>query len=105
MKLTDESLQILARQLGQENVSSREELEARVAPLLRLVVRTGQGRPSLVKWVQRVLPQMAPAARMGRSVDPDWAAPRLARLLCSQLLQRIHVGRDTMASRDTIATC
>lgn len=105
MNFTDESLQILARRLGEEHVSSYEELEARIAPLLGLVVRTGQGRPSLVQWVQRVLPQMTAEAQMGRCIDPDWAAPRLARLLCSQLLQRIRAERDTVAHRDSIVTC
>lgn len=102
MNFTDESLQILARQLGEEHVSSRAELEARVAPLLSLVVRTGQGRPSLVQWVKRTLPLMVPASQRARCVDPEWAAPRLARLLCSQLLQSIHATRNTVISCDTL---
>lgn len=102
MNFTDESLQILARQLGQEHVSSRAELEARVAPLLSLVVRTGQGRPSLVEWVQRTLSRMVPSSQTGRFVDPEWAAPRLARLLCSQLLQSIRAARNTVANCDTL---
>ncbi|HTU22552.1 MAG TPA: hypothetical protein VMG10_31225 [Gemmataceae bacterium] len=104
MNFTDESLQILAQQLGENSVSSRAELEAKVAPLLCLVLRTGQGRPSLVQWVQRALPRVAPASRLGRPVDPEWAAPRLARLLCSQLLQRIRTRRNTVAKPETIVT-
>jgi hypothetical protein len=102
MNFTDESLQILARQLGENHVSSRAELEARVAPLLSLVVRTGHGRPSLVQWVQRTLPRMVPDSHRGRFVDPEWAAPRLARLLCSQLLQSIRATRNTVANCDTL---
>jgi hypothetical protein len=103
MDFTDESLQILARQLGEASVSSRAELEAKVAPLLCLVLRTGEGRPSLVQWVQRALRRVAPDSRLGRSVDPEWAAPRLARLLCSQLLQQIRVHRNTVAKPETLA--
>jgi hypothetical protein len=102
MNCTDESLQILARQLGEPSVSSRAELEAKVAPLLCLVLRTGQGRPSLVQWVQRALPRVAPASRLGCPLDPEWAAPRLARLLCSQLLQKIRARCDTVVNRESV---
>jgi hypothetical protein len=102
MDFTDESLQILARQLGEESVASRAELEAKVAPLLGLILRTGQGRPSLVQWVQRALHFVAPASQPGRRVDPEWAAPRLAQLLCSQLLAKIRARRDTVANPKTI---
>lgn len=102
MNFTDESLQILARQLGEESVSSRAELEAKVTPLLCLVLRTGQGRPSLVLWVQRALRRVAPASRLGRPIDPEWAAPRLARLLCSQLLEKIRRHHNTVARPETL---
>jgi hypothetical protein len=102
MNFNDESLQLLARQLGEDDVSSRAELEARITPLLRLVVQTGQGRPSLVQWVQRTLSRLAPAAQRDRCVDPVWAAPRLAHLLCSQLLQTIRAARNTVANCDTL---
>ena len=102
MNFTEESLQILARQLGEESVSSRAELESKFAPLLCLILRTGQGRPSLVQWVQHALRRLAPASRLGSRVDPEWAAPRLARLLCTQLLQQIHAHRNTVANPETI---
>ena len=102
MNFTDESLQLLARQLGENDVSNRAELEARITPLLRLVMQTGQGRPSLVQWVQGTLSRMAPGSQSGRFVDPAWAAPRLAHLLCSQLLQTIRAARNTVASCDTL---
>lgn len=104
MNFTDESLQLLARRLGEESAASRAELEAKVAPLLCLVLRTGQGRPSLVQWVQRTLPQVAPASQPGHAVDPEWAAPRLAHLLCGQLLQQIRAQRNTLVHPETLVT-
>jgi hypothetical protein len=104
MDFTIEALQILARQMGEGNVSSRHELEAKLAPLLCLVLRTGKGRPPLLKWVRLALPVVAPAARFGDQVDPEWAARRLARLLCSQMLQDVRVKRDTLVKRQTVAT-
>ena len=101
MNFTDEALQIVARQLGEESVSNREELEAKLAPLLSLIIQTGLGRPSLVQWVQRHLRVVAPASRFGHAVDAEWAAPRMARLLCSQLLQTIRCQRATLAHRET----
>lgn len=97
-----EDLQILARQMGEDGVSSRSELETKLAPLLRLVLRTGQGYPSLVRWVRLTLAVVAPAARFGGPVDPDWSAPYLARLLCLQLLQDVHAQRDTFVNRQTV---
>jgi len=105
MNFTDEALQILARQMGEDAVSSRGELESNLSQLLYLVLRTGQGRPPLVQWVERTLAQVAPASRIGRPVDPKWAAPRLARLLCLQLLRNVRAQRDTMVSRQTVVAC
>lgn len=104
MNFTDESLWILARRMGEDSVRSRAELEAKVTPLLRVIVQTGVGRPSLVQWVQDHLPLVAPVARLGDKVDAQWAAPRLARLLCSQLLERIRVeGARTGACETLVA--
>jgi hypothetical protein len=102
MNFTDEALQILARQLDEENVSSREELEERVAPLLCLMLQTGCGQPSLLRWVKRHLSLVAPARRAGAPIDPQWAAPRLARLLCSQMLQNVRLHRATVVHRETL---
>lgn len=104
MNFTNEALRILARQLGEESASSCAELEAKVTPLLRVIVQTGVGRPSLVQWVQHHLPQVAPVAHFGHKVDAKWAAPRLARLLCSQLLETIRVeGARTGACETLVA--
>ena len=106
MNFTDEELQILAQQMGEDALSSRSELEAKLAKLLYLVLRTGRGRPPLVQWVQRTLAVVAPTSRMGRAVDPKWAARRLARLLCLQLLQTVRSQQGTMVNRQTVAvTC
>jgi|SRR5262249_32806835 len=105
MNFTDEALQILTQQMGEDAVSSRGELEANLSQLLYLVLRTGQGRPPLVQWVQRTLAVVAPASRIGRPVDPKWAAPRLARLLCLQLLHNVRGQRDTMVGRQTVVAC
>jgi hypothetical protein len=102
VNFTDEALQMLAQKLGEKSVSSREDLEAKVTSLLSLVLRTGQGRPSLVQWVQRSLQVVSPASRFGDDVDAEWAAPRLARLLCSQLLHQIRCRRATAVSRESV---
>lgn len=97
-----EDLQILTRRMGEGDVSSRAELEAKLTPLLRLVLRTGQGYPSLVRWVRLTLAVEAPAAGFGGQVDSEWAALHLARLLCLQLLQDVRAQRDTIANRQTV---
>lgn len=102
MHSMNEALQILARQMGEDTVSSRAELEARLTPLLRLVLRTGQGYPSLLQWVRLTLALAAPPLRFGGRVDPEWAAPYLARLLCLQLLQDARAQRDTVVNRQTV---
>lgn len=102
MPSTIEALRILARQIGEGNTSSRTELEAKLAPLLCLVLRTGQGYPSLLQWVRLALPVVAPAPNIGGQVDPERAALHLARLLCLQMLSEVRAQRDTMANRQTI---
>lgn len=105
MNFTDEALQILARQLGERSDSSRAELEAKMTKLLTLILRTGQGHPSLLHWVQDTLPAIAPAVRFGRPVDAKWAAPRLARLLCVELLRKTRAQRDTVVNRQSVVAC
>lgn len=97
-----EALQILSQQMGEGDASSRAELETKLTSLLRLVLRTGQGYPSLVQWVRLTLPVVAPASRFGGQVNPEWAAPYLARLLCLQLLQDVRAQRDTIVNRQTV---
>lgn len=102
MNYTNEALQILAQQMGEDTVSSRAEIEGKLARLLCLILRTGRGHPSLVQWVQLTLPEVAPASQIGREVDPKWAAPRLARLLYSQLLRNTRNQRNTVVNRLTV---
>jgi hypothetical protein len=85
------SLQALADRMGCGGAPPnqvREKLEASLAPLVRRVLRTGAGLPHLVQWVQTTLPQVEAGGDRGRPVDPDRAAPALARLLCATLLRR-----------------
>ncbi len=102
MHSTTEALQILARQLGEESLSSRAELEAKMAPLLCLVLRTGQGHPSLLQWVRFALPAVALTLRIGGGVVPECPTLHLARLLCAQLLQDVRVHGDTIVNRQTV---
>lgn len=104
MKFTDKSLQFLARQLGERNLANRAELEAKVAPLICLVLRTGQGYPSLVQWVKRALHCLVPSPSLPGGVDPEWAAPRLARLLCSDLLRTNRLHRNTVIRPETLVS-
>ncbi len=66
----------------------REKLEASLVPIVRRVLRTGAGLPQLVQWVRRTLPQLEDGQDRTGSLDPDRAAPPLARLLCATLLRR-----------------
>ncbi len=102
MHCTGETLQVLARQIGEVNVSSRAELEAKLTPLLFLILRTGRGHPTLLQWVRLTLPVVAPEARWGGQVDPKETAQHLARLLCLQLLRGIRAQRDTHVKRLTL---
>jgi hypothetical protein len=98
MYSTGETLQILARQMGEVNVSSRAELEAKLTPLLCLILRTGRGHPTLLQWVRLTLP----AVRSNGPVDPKETAQHLARLLCLQLLRSVRAQRDTHIKRHTL---
>ena len=102
MHSTGETLQILARQMGEVNVSNRAELEAKLAPLLGLILRTGRGHPTLLEWVRLTLPLVAPAVRSDGEVDPKETAEHLARLLCLQLLRGVRAQRDTHVKRHTL---
>jgi hypothetical protein len=101
MHSTNEELQILAQRMGEDNVSSRAELEARLAPLLSLVLQTGLASPSLLQWVRFTLPAVAPSLNLRRRVDLEWAAVHLARRLCWQLHQDICGQRKSTANRQT----
>lgn len=102
MNFTDEAMQILARQLGASFVASRAELEEIVAPLVRVVLRTGRGRPSIVRFVRQHLRIVAPMSRDEESVDAEWATPRLARLLIAHRLRHLHRERSRASVRETV---
>lgn len=101
MNFTDEALPILNQLMGANAVSSRAELETKLGQLLGLILRTGQGHPSLLRWVTATLPVVAPASGIGSPIDPKSAAPRLARLLSSQLLRNARAQRNTVVNRLT----
>ena len=86
----DNALQTLAERMGCAGAPPhhvREKLEANLVPLVRRVLRSGAGRPELVQWVRTTLPQITAGRDRTRPVDPDQAAPPLARLLCATLLR------------------
>jgi len=101
MHSMSKSLQILARQMGADEFS-RAELEAKLEQLMWLILRTGQGHPALLRWVRLAWPGVSAEFRSGDQVDPQWAARRLARLLCAQLFQDVRAQRDTMRNRQTV---
>ncbi len=76
---------------------AREELEARLLPLVRRALRNRTGLPALVRWVDRNLAALGG----GPSPDPDRVASGLARML-SDLLLRQTGSRDRTAA-ETVA--
>lgn len=90
MNPSDNALQQFAERMrcaGAPAHHIRERLEASLVPLVRRALRSGAGIPQLVQWVQKTLPQVQAGEDRTRPADPDRAAPPLARLLCSTLLQ------------------
>jgi len=78
-----------------------QSLEAALAPMVRTVLTRGVGLPQLVRWVKHALPRVLPEGAADRPVDPDKAAPPLARLLCAALLRprsdaRPHSAPETV---------
>jgi hypothetical protein len=103
----DNALRTLARRMYGEDsaaASNRETLEATLLPMIRCAMRTGRGAPPLVQWVKRNLPAVAPAARLGQAVDPEWAAPRMARLLSSRLLQEVQAEPVLAGACETVVS-
>ncbi|HVS37729.1 MAG TPA: hypothetical protein VMS17_19360 [Gemmataceae bacterium] len=64
-----------------------ETMAAGLIPAVRRVLRTGLGRPELVRWVRATLPQVDMRPDRTQPVDPDQAAPPLARLLAAKLIR------------------
>ena len=85
----NESLQALADRMGCGAAPQqlRDTLEASLTPLVHRALRSGTGMPQLVEWVQSNLPRVDAGRDRTRPVDPDRAAPPLARLLCATLLR------------------
>ena len=102
MHYSDEAVRLVARQMGAEAVANREDLEARFTPLIRTVLRTGYGRPGLVNWLRKHLPYTAPPAGFHNSVEAERFAPRMARLLCAQLLKNVQNKMTCASTRDTV---
>jgi hypothetical protein len=73
---------------------NRENLEARLLPLVRRALRNRTGLPALVGWVQRSLAVLD----VSPPPDPEQAARGLTRLLCNVLLQQpgIRSGAETV---------
>jgi hypothetical protein len=105
MNHTDDDLQLLARRIYGaygEDVRDRATLEADLVPMIRCAMRTGRGQPAIVAWVKRNLPAFAPSTTGGPPVDPNWAAPRMARLMCAQMLHTVRAEQDRATTRETI---
>jgi hypothetical protein len=79
----------------------RAALEASLIPLVRRALRSGAGMPQLVQWVQTTLPQVHNGQDRTRPLDPDLAAPPLARLLCATLLRQ-RSTRPTAGAAETV---
>jgi len=104
MNFTDEALRILSSKLYRQGsaITSRGEMEAMLLMMIRVALRTGLGRPEIVRWVKKTLPAMAPAARPGDQTDPEWAAPCMARLLCAQLLRHVRAEPTRREACETV---
>ena len=98
MNTWDHSFQTLAVRMRQAPAAvptgTRAQLEERLTPLIRCVLRTGRGNPRLVRWVQKTLPAVTGPRPAGQPVDPDREAVPMARLLCAALLQKMRGHTD-----------
>jgi hypothetical protein len=69
----------------------RAELESSLVPMIRCVLRRGTGLPQLVSWVQKNLSRARPAVHgEDTPMDPDRAAPLMARLLSATLMRQLQ---------------
>jgi hypothetical protein len=83
----------------------RRSLEDTLLPMVRCVLRTGQGHPRLVRWVRKALPVIVGPSPASHPVDPDRTAPRLAQLLCTALLQQMGGRASGGAALETVFGC
>ncbi len=102
MSFPHSSLQALADRMdgGASPRRDREAMEASLVPIVRRVLRTGSGDPHLVQWIRTTLPQVEAGRDRTGPLDPESAAPPLARLLCATML-RGRRARPVLA-RDTV---
>ena len=77
-------------------------MEAMLLAMIRVALRTGLGRPAVVRWVKNTLPTMAGESRPGEKTDLEWAAPCMARLLCSRMLQHVRAEPVRREACETI---
>jgi hypothetical protein len=77
-------------------------MEATLLTPIRCALQMGVGAPPLVQWVKQNLTTVYPAASAGRPVDVEWAAPRMARLLCSQMLEHVRAEPVLAGARETV---
>jgi hypothetical protein len=104
MGTEEQAMQALADCVGCPAGSAaerRQALEATLLPMVRCVLRTGRGHPRLVRWVQKAL-RAAPPHPGGPAAERDRAAPLLARLLCTVLLQQPRNWPEAGAARETL---
>ena len=94
-------LRILARRIFGKD-ASREKMEATLLTPIRCALRTGAGLPPLVQWVRQNLPTVFPAASAGWPVDVEWTAPRMARLLCEQMLEHVRAEPALVGACETV---
>ena len=105
MNFTDKALEVLFwRMFGEGGTpeSRRATVERNLGIMIRCAMQTGVGTPPLVRWVKRNLPEVASASSSGRPVDPEWAAPRLAQRLCSQMIEQTEAEPALAGSRETV---
>jgi hypothetical protein len=105
MNFTDQAVRYLAWQMSDDTIASREQLEARFIPLIRVVLRTGCGRLALVRWIQQRLPSLVPVAGFRNPADAERIATRMARLLCAELLQKAQGKLAGAPTRETVVGC
>ena len=101
MNNNDNPLRTLARRIfGQD--TSREKMEATLLTPIRCALRMGVGAPPLVQWVKQNVARVNPAVSAGWPVDVEWTAPRLARLLCTQMLEYVQAEPVLAGARETV---
>jgi hypothetical protein len=94
MNSTDGAVGILAQRFfgDSQALRDREEMESLLTPMIGVALRTGRGQPALLRWVDETVSVAA----------TESTAPRMARLLCTQMLRRIRAEAVSVRSRETV---